>query len=149
MTRKDRSSRWNTTLLERHDVDPLQAQMITKFEDAWRAMWPADAPFPPHAMVVAFAAAIELVDYTLRTERGKAAIKKRMAKRWSHEWTEPAFGWDPDPDLTHNFDAAAIIPGLLAIMQGGMGETPAAGIDTDFEAGIGDAIDGWLAGGAI
>lgn len=111
MARSNPRSIWDTNLGKDHDLDPAQLLMVMRFEDAFKAMWPDDGPYPPHALRVAFDAAMELVDYTLRTDRGRASMRKRLTKRWNTPHATPGGPWNADPNLAHDPRAMAIIDG--------------------------------------
>lgn len=109
MARSTPRSIWDTGLSKDHELDQLQQLMTQRFEDAFAAMWPDGGAYPPHALRVAFDAALELIDYTLRTDRGRASMRKRLTKRWNTPHATPGGPWDKDPNLQHDPRALAII----------------------------------------
>lgn len=137
--KRDGQSIWSTSLPEDYRLDDVQRLMLSRVEEAFAALWPSQKQ-PPFALELVAMAVVELLDYTVRTERGRARMRKRLTARWSGNMTDPVapFGVFDNPDLTSNAMAAAVIPGLLAALQG---------VCSDLTAdGMADAVDAWLAG---
>lgn len=111
MARSNPRSIWDTNLGKDHELEPVQLLMLMRFEDAFKALWPDGGDYPPHALRVAFDAAMELVEYTLRNERGRAATRKRLTKRWNTPHATPGGPWNSDPNLRHDPQAVAIMEG--------------------------------------
>lgn len=137
--KRDGQSIWSTSLPEDYRLDDVQRLMLSRVEEAFAALWPSQQT-PPFALLLVQMAVVELLDYTVRTERGRSRMRKRLTARWSCDMTDPVMplGYFDNPDLTSNAVAAAVIPGLLAALQG---------VCSDLTAdGMADAVDAWLAG---
>lgn len=135
--RQRRASRWHTEQTEDYRLDDVQRLMLGRVMEAFAVLWPSDR-LAPYALQVVHTAVLELLEYTVRTEEGRARKRAQMLQRWGTQITDPVCGprgQRSEPDLAKNMTAVEVVPGLLALLQGRTSDLP---------GGLADAVDAWL-----
>lgn len=97
-----------------HVLDDVQELLIKDVTAQFQALWPADGLKAPHALMDLFEAIDVLIDYTSRSPRGRAHMRKRLLLFVSNHMEEAKSG---DSSLLNNPKACAIVPSLLATLR--------------------------------
>lgn len=125
--RKRRPSSWHTGLTEDQRLDEAQRLMVERAYEAFAAMWPSDALRPPKVLNVLHLVIWDLLDYSVRTEDGRARKRKRLVERYT----------SPDGPYGVRADLTSMVPALLAALT-----DADLGLEAD---GLADAVEAWLA----
>jgi hypothetical protein len=126
---------------EAHATDDLQAVLIADVEEQFNRLWPGSLR-APDALYNLYESVAQLLEYTSKGPRGRAAIRKRVLAVTSHHTEAPAFG--PN-DLATNEHARVVVPGLVAsILREAAAELNTSMRPEDSTA-IADEVEAWLA----
>lgn len=128
---------------EHHATDDVQAILLADVEEMFNRMWPSSLR-APDVVYNLYESVAQFLEYTSKTPRGRAAIRKRVLAVTSHHTEAPAFG--PN-NLLENEHARVVVPGLVATIL----KEAAAELNTDMRpedsTAIADEVETWLAAG--
>jgi len=128
---------------EAHATDDLQAVLIADVEEQFNRLWPSSLR-APSALYALYESVAQLLEYTSKGARGRAAIRKRVLAVTSHHAEAPAFG--PN-DLATNQHAKQVVPGLVATILQEAAEELNTSMCPEDSTAIADEVEAWLAVG--
>lgn len=129
---------------KKHVLDDVQEALIADVTAQFRALWPADGLKAPHALQDLFEAVDTLIDYTSRSPRGRALMRKRLLKFVANHMEEAKSG---DSSLLSDPRALAVVPGLLAALRSEEEAELAHKLAETDSTLLADAVEAWLLAG--
>lgn len=127
---------------EQEEMDEVQRLMFQRMGETLHALWPSELP-PPFALRQVQYIVAELITYTMRTERGRASVRKQLIERYTSDATAPAGPHGDESSLLAD-KHLAIMRARLAIIEWLTVLEGESKLQTE---GVADAVDAWLANG--
>lgn len=123
-----------------HGLDDVQVLLIQDVERLFCELWPSPLR-PPDALNCLFISVCTLIDWTSRSPKGRALMRKRILRLIAAQEGEPAFG--PN-NLAENEHALQVVPGILGAI---LGEEETEDLDPGADSTLADLVEAWLNAG--
>lgn len=122
----------------KHILDDVQLALVKDCEKRFQELWPHDFLRAPMALVTLFVAVDTLLDYTSRSPRGRALMRKRLLQMVAVD--------DEDAALRSS-DLQQLLPGLVTSMLAEDQAALQSMLTVQDVAGIANEVENWLAAG--
>lgn len=127
-----------------HVLDDVQEALIADVTTQFRALWPADGLKAPPALQDLFEAVDTLIDYTSRSPRGRALMRRRLLQFVNHHMEAAE---SSDSSLLSDPRALAVVPGLVAALRNEEEAELARGLTETDSPALADEVEAWLLAG--